>query len=396
MMTGISEIRLQPASLTERAVSRQLEASMGNAAVMRASIAYWTINENHFLTQSAARLLREPGSFLCVDIQIPTNLDVMAEMASEEANIYLHLARLANPPRRGDLVDLPHLLHQKMLLFDYPGDDAELWIGSHNWTGRALGGLNIESSIVLSLKNGCPLYQEASDSLELVRTRFCELMDPARLEYYKALQRPKNPGSENDVPVIEIEGEKIGELIGQTIRIFGTSEEEYVRGLLSVNNLVTLNAEESSTEKKFRYSARIGQSGNLPAATEPSDSPGFSSTRWAIKNPGQLPLLRAEESEPSQEMVDTCAYFITLEILEFANVELYMFYEKIDPWRDDENSPLLDGIQNVADSPGMSTVRIQTPNEKWVPRVKYQPTLAEKRASSEIPLVRKQQSEPIN
>ena len=77
-------------------------------------------------------------------------------------------------------------------------------------------------------------------------------------------------------------------------------------------------------------------------------------------------------------------------------MELHMVYEKIDPWRDNENSPLLDGIQNMTDYPAMSTIRIQTPNENWVPRAKYQPTLAEKRTSGEIPLVRKQQSEPID
>ncbi len=40
----------------------------------------------------------------------------------------------------------PALLHAKMLLFWMPDGTAELWVGSHDWTKRALLGLNVEAS----------------------------------------------------------------------------------------------------------------------------------------------------------------------------------------------------------------------------------------------------------
>ena len=376
MGTGISGISLKP-PLREADVSHKIAEAMDKAVRMRAVIAYWTITQDHFLSDSLGRLLGEPGSFLCVDIHKPTDLDVMAQMASENPSIYLHLARLSSTSGRKDLTlpsMPPYLLHQKMLLFDYPGNDAELWVGSHNWTRRALEGPNIESSLVLSLDVGSPLYQEASDNLEYVRTELCEQMDPAQLDLYKALQAGEKQDEEGDV--IEIKGERINTIAGEIIKMFGTDEKDYGSALLTVNKRLTLNAQDSSTEETTRYAARVTHTGYLSGASVPSDTPVFPSSRWALKIGQRLPKL-VLDSEPPPVMVDTCSYFVTLEVLHVRKVNILEPSIKIRPWRKNENSPLLDGMEN---SPGESTsdiyglpkisdIAIQAPNEDWSPRV---------------------------
>jgi len=402
MVTGISGISLKPA-LREADVSHEIAEAMEKAIRMRAAIAYWTITQDHFLSDSLGRLLGEPGSFLCVDIHKPTDLDVMAQMASENPSIYLHLARLGSSSDRRDLTPPgmpPYLLHQKMLLFDYPGDHAELWVGSHNWTRRALEGPNIESSLVLSLDVGSPLYQEASNNLEYVRTELCEQMDPAQLDLYKALQMGEKQADDGDV--IEIEGEEINTIAGEIIRIFGTDEKDYGSALLTVNKLLTLNAQDSSTEETTRYAARVTHTGYLSGASVTSDTPVFPSNRWAQKIDQTLPKLLFD-SEPPQDMVDTCSYFVTLEVLHVIKVNILEPSAKVRPWQKDENSLLLDRMtqspaestQTIYRSPEISGIGIQAPNEDWSPRVSYESTLPEKRANEKISLVVRRQIVPI-
>ena len=221
MMTGITNIRLEPPSNVSN-VSPPIARAMNRAVRIRASIAYWTITDDHTLGDAASRLFRESESFLCVDIHPPTNLDVMASMSKGAANIFLHLVRI-QPSTKPDLRHLTekgmpkHLLHQKMLLFDYPGKDAELWVGSHNWTQRALVGPNVESSIVISLEQDSTLYIEALRNLEYARDVLCTKMDPSKLEDYKAWQRGEILGDMASVAYIE--GLDVDAMEGQVIRL---------------------------------------------------------------------------------------------------------------------------------------------------------------------------------
>lgn len=63
--------------------------------------------------------------FLCTDIHFPTDIDRLCEMKSAGANVYFILR---NPnPQTCELRSKvpPHLLHPKMLLFDFPSKPAE-------------------------------------------------------------------------------------------------------------------------------------------------------------------------------------------------------------------------------------------------------------------------------
>ena len=51
-----------------------------------------------------------------------------------------------------------------------PDRTAELWVGSHNWTRRALIGLNIESSLLVRLTDTSSLLRDSLDYLEEVKS----------------------------------------------------------------------------------------------------------------------------------------------------------------------------------------------------------------------------------
>ena len=97
----------------------------------------------------------------------------------------------------------PCLLHAKMLLFWANDGTAELWVGSHNWTKRALLGLNVEASLVVRLAQSSPLFTAAADYLAHMKA-IAEPFDLAKVDVYKQLQRRMTKGL---TPVMELEGE---------------------------------------------------------------------------------------------------------------------------------------------------------------------------------------------
>jgi hypothetical protein len=116
-------------------------------------------------------------------------------------------------------------MHAKMLLFALDDGTAELWVGSHNWTNRALLGLNVEASLVVHLRESSPLFRAATDYLANIR-KISDRFDPAKAGFYKDVQRNM---SERVTPVIEVTSEDGRQLAGSTIEIFGTDVVELDR-----------------------------------------------------------------------------------------------------------------------------------------------------------------------
>ena len=56
-----------------------------------------------------------------------------------------------------------------MLLFDNPTGHSDLWVRSHNWTARALTGVNIEASLRVNVTTASSLYIDAVDFLQAIR-----------------------------------------------------------------------------------------------------------------------------------------------------------------------------------------------------------------------------------
>src|SRR5690606_10062285 len=115
--------------------------------------------------------------------------------------------------------------HTKLLLFDNDDGTAEIWVGSHNWTQRALIGPNIEASVVMRVEQGSPIYDRVARMLDFIQSQ-CEPYRPELLEEYKKLQRQQAEGvGRVRTPVIDLQGANLLNL-GDAITIFGAVSDD--------------------------------------------------------------------------------------------------------------------------------------------------------------------------
>ena len=75
-----------------------------------------------------------------------------------------------------------------MLLFWLKDQTVELWVGSHNWTNRAIAGLNIESSIVIQARNSSILFADAAQYLQKIK-QICDEFELSRSTSTSRLNR---------------------------------------------------------------------------------------------------------------------------------------------------------------------------------------------------------------
>lgn len=307
---GVEAIELMP-SFGTLSVRKRLTQSIIAAESLRSAIAFWTIDIN-FLGQALPALLRQSHSFMCVDIHRPTDIDKLAQLASQGANMFLHLWQL-KPQRGFNIPGLPpHLLHSKILLFDLPDDKAELWVGSHNWTQRAISGPNIESSLLLRLDNSSLIYSQAALLLDDIRDNLCTRLDPNRLEYYKRLQGSKD---EEQAWVIELEGQDVNRLEGTSITIFGTDEADLTH-MKIVGGQLVVSLTDSSTFEQHNYDAIILQSGQLRAANPAAGGITFDARRFAFRYQRTLAVLEPE-IQPDVSVLNSSRYFVTVQLREY-------------------------------------------------------------------------------
>lgn len=253
---GIDSIELVP-PLGQPRVLHRLRRSSEQADCIRAAIAYWCMEPSVVSNQFVTRLSGD--GFLCVDIHLPTDIDILCDMKAAGANVYLHL--LHPNPQPGDLkAQMPkYLLHPKILLFDQPGQTRELWVGSHNWTNRAISGLNIEASLISFLSGESPLYISARQFLEGIRS-LCEPFDISARAYYKWLQ---GQGTDDEpVWVLEVQGDLAPGLSSKRVTVFEGSEDQY-KNLRNVDQGLIVAAWEASTRQNYLYEATITDTGRL-------------------------------------------------------------------------------------------------------------------------------------
>lgn len=304
---------LPPPKETE--VLTRLRAAVEAATCVRAAVAYWTINPALLGDQFAVRLAH-PDSFLCVDIHRPTSIDHLAVLAQQGAWVGLHLKRLSQTKLEGLP---PYLLHGKAWLFDLPEGIAELWVGSHNGTQRALLGPNLETSLVVRLARPSSLYNEALSILDSIR-RECRPLDPGLLGYYKRLQGPDEP----EQSVLEIEADSAGGLAGQEIRIFGSLLQD-LKTVGAFERSIWLSVIDAHSGREQLYRANVRQFGELDGVTFPPH-------RFALRTGAGLPRLGAV-SQPSAADLQHCKYFVKLLVSEIADPALEVFEPlEVGPW----------------------------------------------------------------
>jgi hypothetical protein len=311
---------------------------------IRASIAFWTLSFQDLLSilhdPSLLQAIKSDDSFLCCDIQLPTNMDALASLKQAKVDVFLNFRRLI--PALKKMTSSLGLLHTKMILADKKDGTAEIWVGSHNWTQFALRGINTEISVVLKVEKSSSLYCEAYQFLKHIRS-FCDEFDLNKVDEYKKLQVKDSVADEAESVIIDLEGLNLDSLSNSSIWLFGTEDRDYT-SLRNVGKPVKLILTDSITQKKYLYNASIIQTGQMEAYNFLANGLQFTGQkRHAFSNYGMFPVL--EPPGPLPVAVESDAkFFVAVQILDklSENFNIRSASEnKINLWENAISDPIL-------------------------------------------------------
>jgi hypothetical protein len=323
MLDGVTNIELLPA-WTSPDVRARLASGLTRAQVLRSAVAYWTVGPD-FVHPFLSQRLAAPNGFLCVDIHLPTDIDQLASLVRKGADVRLYCEEITTY-RDDHLKEPPYLVHSKMLLFWLPDRTAELWVGSHNWTRRALIGLNVETSIVIKMKDSSALFVAAVEYLDEIK-KIGTPFDLSRVAYYKQLQKDL---AEPTKPFIEIEASDPATLEGSTITVFGSNPAE-LKQVGALRN-VYLSAFDKYGTGEFVYSAQVLQSGAMPHFASGASGISFDSRRYAFRVGSKLPTLSPVQIV-DEDALNNASYFVVIEVGAFRPDVLALDPPlRLDPW----------------------------------------------------------------
>ncbi len=327
---------------------QRLQRSVLKAQSLRGAVAYWTVAPD-LVSPSLAQLLATRKSFLCVDLHLPTSVEMLTQLNQSikehdatGRHLFLHLRDLEGQTEvwSANREMPPHLLHTKSLLFDFEDGTAEVWIGSHNWTRRALVGLNVEASFVIRIPQTSRLYRQTLRMLEQIRS-LCQLFNPSDVHYYRWLQ-----GLEQTVPILELEGPQANKLADQELKLFGTDRADF-KQLHTVGHQIYLRVHDTRTRKAYLYKASIATSSDSATDIERLANGLYTERqRYVVRQGQHLPHLELPPITPNERPNDA-AYCATIAVQE----RLEKGYRVIDPpskdrWVSTDNDPLLDALHN--------------------------------------------------
>lgn len=287
--------------ITDDAFGRLTDLS-ADASCIRAAMAYWTIPVDDLPSQFVQGLNNSNG-FLCVDIHNPTSISALASLKTAGVDVCLHLVSTTGKSEIEDSTGMPnHLMHSKVIVFDYEGRDSIIWVGSHNGTFRALDGINFECALAVQINHDADLYREVLAHLGAIRNA-CQPFNVDLIEHYRFLQGSK---LENAVSVMEFENENNQPLIlNDEITVFNMSREDF-KSCKTVDAGICVSVHGS---EELLYSARVVQTGETPAVGNQS----FSARRYADRYKADLPVLLGATAV-TKEMYRRGTYYAIVKI----------------------------------------------------------------------------------
>jgi hypothetical protein len=381
MDDGILGINLLPA-WSPSSVKSELVATLSRAELLQAGIGYSTIQPD-LLGPPMVRALSNDSGFACVDLHLPTDVDALAALRSKGAHVYVYYEDIPTYTDTGRK-EPPYLLHSKMMLFWSKDRIGDLWVGSHNWTNRAILGLNVEAALVVRLRDSSALFASAAEYLAKMRS-ISEPFDLAKVHFYKETQKRMSQGL---APVIELEAEGGGALDGATIAVFGTDVSD-LRRVGTVRREVNVALFDPHSDGQFLYPAHILHSGLLAASDSAAGGISFSPRRHAFRM-GQRFALLQPEGPVEKRVLDTARYFVTLRLgsLNSTLTAEYppartVFFEELSA----ESSPLLERLDLEARTRLFRGRQPQVKRPVMVSEDIRPRTVAERRQLPEHPLV---------
>lgn len=229
-----------------------------NAISIRAAMAYWTIPAEKLPTEFLNGL-KGKGGFVYCGLQNPTSINSLLSLNNKSIDVYLNLRVAYGKSEINDSLSMPnHLMHCKVIIFDYFGNDAVIWVGSHNMTFRAMYGINNELTLDIKTRKDLPLYSNVQKYLKHI-VADAHLFDKNQIDIYRFLQGQKG----DKISVIELEGQSESPLYpDDTITIFNIGYEDY-RSFKTVHKEIFIRIKTPSGD--LLWFAEVVQSGETPA-----------------------------------------------------------------------------------------------------------------------------------
>lgn len=303
---------LLPTLPDKRNVVAQLDQSIKKAEAFYGAVCFWSIGPD-ILHNHLIKLLGQPHSFCIVDIHTPTNVDKLHDFYKKGGtNFYVFAKEIQL--KTGERFLQRHLLHIKMLVFDLPGNQAEIWVGSHNFTRQALHGINREATMVFPCEQDDPLYQQARGYLGSV------LADPARLADYKKLQGLPEAEVEGGCYVLPLawDSTRMPTLAYQTVTLVGNDEEEG-RQLFRYNGEnvpLAIRAYDLASNSIRHFSAVVQNQGTIDARVESSYDLAFGPRHLAVRPPRVMPYVAPLEEPLTSTQLLEYRFWATVRILD--------------------------------------------------------------------------------
>ena len=282
----------------------KLESYATGASCIRAVMAFWTIPAADLPANLRAGLCQS-GSFLCTDINRPTSIKALHSLHVAGVDSHLHLMTTTGKSEIEDSVGMPnHLMHSKVIIFDYANQESVVWVGSHNATFRALDGVNYECSVATIAGRQSPLYLDVQAHINKIHAG-CQPFKPELIDPYRFLQGAK---MEDAVWVMEFENGNDKPLsLSDEITVFNMSRED-LRSFKTVDTDVILSLHGS---REILYAAKVVQTGETPTPR----SQTFNDRRYADRHRAQFPVLNGK-APVTTGMYKRGTYFAVIKIVQ--------------------------------------------------------------------------------
>ena len=361
------DIKLIPAT-KNRNIKLQIEGLLTNCVSFQASVAFWTIDIKFFSHRALTYALKKENSFICADIQSPTNIDNLHEFYNQGVReIYLHQFR--QPPTEYTLNT--NLLHSKIYLFLMENDEAKILIGSHNLTKYAIEGQNLEASTIINCTTSDKIYKDTVEYLQDVKDQYCMKFDVEKVEIYKKLQSRNAEKTDEDFDlkkVVTLVGEDMENLEKeQIISFLSLSQSEYSKFRTTGGELY-LHTFDLKTKKSNLYKCEVVQTGELDKDIEKLEIEFAQPRRFAFIGTKKLSLLK-EQTKITKTILEVSKYFVSVSIsYKFGSFQIFEKPpgDKFSYWQSVPDSP----YHQKASSDERKNLKIQIANTEEKPDLK--------------------------
>jgi HKD family nuclease len=344
--SSILEMKLLNSDITTDGIYDELTQIAKDSIRLYASVAFLTTSGPD---PQIINVLKE--GYICTDICWPTNLSYLQVLHDSDVDVHLHLQQIKGPKSK-QVDGYTHLMHSKLLLFE-SDKYATIIVGSHNWTDKALGGVNTEDSILIKVDYGAPLHIKTKKRLDWIKST-CLDYNPSDFLLYKSIQESKKLNFNNKKKLtFALLHDSISLSAPMELLMFGDDLSEHAK-IPTRKEQCLISIHESSNLNNYQlYDGIIVRETLLPKADSELTAETFPERFHFIRKSGEKkhPLVNIGPIDSSYNNEYKYMVWIRLERRKDTHAKIVEKVSTPQMWIDDaeynkSNSPLFKNLQN--------------------------------------------------